>query len=89
MAEFLMNGLEGSFFDSVFEILGVTYCTKITFPYIEICGELIVVCLSDDQEPTDSNMIEITKKELNQLLNSPKEHKVQKRSDTITMRNVK
>lgn len=68
MAEFLLNGLKGSRFDSVFEILGLPVYGKFTYPYVEIEGELILLFLGDNQEPKDKNLIEITKREFNELL---------------------
>ena len=68
MAEFLLNGLKGSRYDKVFDILKLEHLRKFTFPYVEISNEVILIFLSDKQEPKDSNVIEITKKEFNELL---------------------
>ena len=67
MAEFLLNGLKGSRYDKVWEILNLEHLRKFTFPYVEIYGEVILIFLSDNQEPKDSNVIEITKREFNEL----------------------
>lgn len=70
MAEFLLNGLKGSRYNKIFEILGFDReIGKFTFPYVEICdNENIVVYLGDKEEPNDPNLIEITKKEFDTLL---------------------
>lgn len=67
MAEFLLNGLKGSRYDKVWEILKLEHLRKFTFPYVEIVGEVILIYLSDSQEPKDKNVIEITKREFNEL----------------------
>lgn len=67
MAEFLLNGLKGSCYDKVWKILKLEPLRKFTFPYVEIVGEVILIFLSDSQEPKDKNVIEITKRQFNEL----------------------
>lgn len=66
MQEFLSNGLEGSNFNTVIEILKLEDLRRFTFPYIEIAGKTITIYLDDNHEPKDENVIEITKKEFNE-----------------------
>lgn len=68
MAEFILNGLKGSHFDRVFDILKVTYVRRFVFPVVHIVGDIIVIYLGDEQEPKDKNVIEITKTEFNELV---------------------
>ena len=68
MAEFLSNGLKRSRYDKVFDILGLAHPRKFTLPYVEIVGELIILFLSNNQDPKDENLIEITKREFDELL---------------------
>lgn len=70
MAEFLFNGLKGSRFDKPLNILGLETNGRFTFPYVEIFGEKILIYLDDNMEPKDENVIEITKKEFNDLSNN-------------------
>lgn len=67
MAEFLLNGLEGSRYDAVFDILELEHLRKFSFPYVEICGKTITIFLGNDFEPKDKNLIEITKKEFDKI----------------------
>ena len=68
MAEFLLNGLKGSIYNKVFEILKIEHGRRFSFPFVELAGEVVVIFLGDDQEPKDKNLIEITKREFNELL---------------------
>lgn len=70
MSEFLLNGLKGSRYNKVFEILGLEDVVgRFVFPYVEIIdNNIIVIYLGDKQEPKDKNIIEITKKEFDSLL---------------------
>ena len=67
MQEFLNNGLQGSRYDKVIEILDLEELRRFTFPFVEIVDDLIIVFLGDDHEPKDENVIEITKKEFQSL----------------------
>ena len=67
MSEFLSNGLNGSRYDKVWEILKLEHLRRFTFPYVEIVNDIIVIFLSDNQEPKNKDVIEITKKEFNEL----------------------
>ena len=71
MNEFLNNGLKGHSFNLVFKNLGIEYLMRrFTFPYVEICGDVIVLYLDEKTEITDENIIEITTKEANAILAS-------------------
>jgi hypothetical protein len=71
MSQFLCNGLKGHSFSIVFKLLGISYpCGRFTFPYVEICGNIIILYLGDRQIPNDENIIEITSKEFETLRTS-------------------
>lgn len=64
MKKFLNNELKGNWFGKVYDKLGVSRpMGRFTFPYVEICGETIVMYFDDKIEFTDENIIEITKTE--------------------------
>lgn len=68
MAEFLRT-LKGHWFGVVFDCLGVDdQLGKFCFPYVEICGDVLVLFLDDKYENKDANVIEITSVEAKQLL---------------------
>lgn len=68
MQDFLNNGLKSSSYDKVFKILKLDKLRKFTFPFVEITkNENIIIFLGDGHEPKDKNVIEITKKEFNEL----------------------
>jgi hypothetical protein len=69
MNEFLLNGLKGNLYTNVFDILSITeHFRKFTLPYVEIFGKQILVFLGNDVEPKDKNLIEITKKEFEAII---------------------
>jgi len=69
MSDFLNNGLKGHRFLDVFDHLGIEYPnSKFTFPYVEICGDVIVLFIDEKSKITDENIIEITSKEADLLL---------------------
>lgn len=72
MDQFLRNGLKGHLFLIVFNILGIEHqMGRFSFPFVEICGEVIVIFLgTGSPELTDPNIIEITKRDFNQLMDS-------------------
>ena len=71
MREFLLNGLERSSLKKVIAILNLNdNLRRFTFPFIEIVGELIIIFLGEGHEPTNDNVIEITKKEFEQIRRS-------------------
>lgn len=71
MNQFIRNGLKGHAFSTVFKNLDMPQpMGRFTFPYVEICGDTIVIYLGDAQEPKDSNIIEITKRDFNELLDN-------------------
>jgi hypothetical protein len=63
MNSFLLNGLKGSMYDKPLEILNLPQIPQFTFPFVEIVGEVIIVMLDDRWEPSDPNVVEITRKE--------------------------
>ena len=67
MSQFLFNGLGGSRYSKVFEILKLEQPTRFTFPFVEIKGDVIIIFLGDGQEPKSKDVIEITKREFEQL----------------------
>lgn len=68
ISDFIRNGLKRSSFKKPFKILGLPITRRFTFPYIEIAGELVLVRLSDTQEPKSSDLIEITRSEFIKIL---------------------
>lgn len=70
MRDFLREKLKRSFFQKPLDILGLEVVSRFHFPFIEIVDKLIILYLDDKMEPTDSNVIEITKKEFHEHLNS-------------------
>ena len=67
MSEFLLNGLKGSNYNKVFDILCPREYGRFTFPFVEISNDLILIYLGDKEEPKDENLIEITKREFTEL----------------------
>jgi hypothetical protein len=70
MAEFLLNELKGSRYSAVWDILNLKHIGRFTFPFVEICGDLIIVYLDQKQVPKDENLIEITSVEADKILNA-------------------
>lgn len=67
MAKFL-NETKGHWFNMVFYILGLEHpCGRFTFPYVEICGDVIVIFMGSGFELTNDFVIEITSKEFESL----------------------
>jgi hypothetical protein len=67
MKEFL-NDLGGSNYLRPINILGLPHLSKFTFPYVEIKGEVILIYLGEMHETQDPNVVEITKREFEELL---------------------
>ena len=67
MQEFLNNGLEGSRYDIINDILGLEHLRRFTFPFVEIVGEKIILYVDDQYDLNDKDIIEITKREFNEL----------------------
>jgi hypothetical protein len=68
MEEFLRNGLQGSDYRNVIKILKLDDLRRFKFPYVETTKDgTIILFLGDDHEPKDENVIEITKREFNDL----------------------
>ena len=67
MANFLSTGLKHSWYKRPLEILEIEEGERFTFPYVEICGDIILLFLDDDQNPKDDNVIEITRTEFEKL----------------------
>lgn len=67
MADFLLHGLKSSRYDRVWKILNLDHILKFRFPYLQVVDDVILISLDEKQEPTDENVIEITKREFYQL----------------------
>ncbi len=63
MQEFLNNGLEGSMYGIINDILGLETLPRFTFPFVEIIGEKIIIMVDDQYDLDDKDIIEITKRE--------------------------
>lgn len=64
IAELLNNGLKSSIYTRPMRLLGVEIPIRCTFPFVTICGDVILLFIDDKcGEPTDENVIEITSKE--------------------------
>ncbi len=63
MREFLWNGLKGSIYSKVFEILKLDHPHRFSFPVVEIVGDTIIIYLGEKQVPKINEVIEITSKE--------------------------
>lgn len=70
MQEFLSNGLKGTLYSKVWDILNLKHIGRFTFPFVEICGDLIIVYLDQKHVPKDENLIEITSVEADKILNA-------------------
>jgi hypothetical protein len=69
MEEFLRNGLKSSKLRLVLEILKLEDLRKFSFPFLGIVkDEIILLFVDDNHEPKDENVIEITKREFNELI---------------------
>ena len=69
MSEFLWNGLKGSRYDIPFEILGTKHARSFVFPFVEIGNDdIIVIYLHEEYQLDNENIIEITKKEFEAIL---------------------
>lgn len=69
MSEFLWNGLKGSRYDILFEILGIKHARSFVFPFVEIGNDdIIVIYLHKEYQLDNENIIEITKKEFEAIL---------------------
>jgi len=67
IAQFLFNGLEQSWYLDVIEILALKNLNHFIFPFVVIAGDVILIFLDDKHEPSDKNVIEITKREFNEI----------------------
>ena len=67
MQEFLNNGLEGSLYHVINDILELESLNRFTFPFIEIIGEKIILYIDDQYDLNNKDIIEITKSEFNEL----------------------
>lgn len=73
MYDFLSNGLKSSSFQKVFDVfnLDIVGNGRFVLPYLEIVeNDFLILYLDDRQEPNEPNLIEITKKEFDTLLNA-------------------
>ncbi len=70
MQEFLNNGLEGSNYNDVIDILKLENLRRFNFPFVKISkDEIIYLFLDDEHEPKDPNVIEVTKTEFKEAQN--------------------
>lgn len=70
MSDFLRNGLRKSNLFTLLEILKLSSVGKFHFPFVEIAGRTILLNLSNNHEPKNKNVIEITKTEFEEILNN-------------------
>ncbi len=69
MADFLHYSLKGSYYAKPLEIMNIEIkANRFKFPYIEIINGFIYMFLDEIHEPSDENIIEITKKEFYEAL---------------------
>lgn len=69
MDSFLQHGLKTSFFRKPLDILGVDANGSFSLPFIELVKDVIVMYLDDSFEFENKDVIEITKKEFENILN--------------------
>jgi hypothetical protein len=69
MSKSLSNGLQKSLYTKPLDILGIghMYGVSFIFPYVEIFGETILIFLDPKMEPDNQDVIEITKKEFEEI----------------------
>lgn len=67
MRDFLNNDLKTSSLFKLMDILGCELGGRFSFPYIDVCNDIIVMYLDEKWNPKDENLIEITSKEFNQI----------------------
>jgi hypothetical protein len=67
MSYFLNNELESSWFQRPLEILNIEETYRFQFPYVEAIDGVIILYLDDNHIPSDENVIEITKKEFEEI----------------------
>lgn len=71
MYKFLNHELNGGFYSDVFYNLGLEHpCGRFTFPFVQICGDVIILYLDESIDVENDNIIEITTKEAKILLTS-------------------
>lgn len=71
MSNFLNNGLKGSNFMTVLDILKIEFPhSRFTFPYVEINNDIILMFLDEIIEINNKDIIEITKKEFYELIDT-------------------
>jgi hypothetical protein len=68
MHEFITNRLKCSYFFQPLEILGIKKHWGIIFPYVHVANDVIIIYLDNTIEPEDENVIEITKREFDELM---------------------
>lgn len=68
MSQFLSNGLKGHWFGIVYDNLGLDRpMGRTAFPFVEICGDVIIMFLDQRVELKHDHIIEITKTEFDEL----------------------
>lgn len=63
-----LRALKKGSYTNVLEILGLSYLGAFIFPYVEIAEDILILYIDDSQEPKDENVIEITKKEFDSII---------------------
>lgn len=67
MKKFLSKDLQQSMCFDVFDILGLEVMGRFKIPYMEICGETILLYVDENHKPKDKNIIEITSTEFEKI----------------------
>lgn len=68
MAKFLSREMGGHWFNIVFVNIGMEPPNgRFSFPFVEICGEVIILFLDENHIPSNEDIIEITKTEFEQI----------------------
>jgi len=68
MSQFVSNGLKGHWFGIVYDNLGLERpMGRAAFPFVEICGDVIILFLDQRVELKHDHIIEITKTEFEEL----------------------
>lgn len=66
MKDFLNNGLKSHWYGDVYDALGLEHPDgRFTFPFVSICGEVVILFIDNDIDNPD--IIEITKTEFYQI----------------------
>jgi hypothetical protein len=64
----ILNSKKGHSFSIVYDILKLEHpCYNFTFPYVEICNDIIILYLDNNALVNNEDIIEITSKEFNEI----------------------